>query len=125
MFLRDFLGFAKPSEPAPTKQLVDSQLNTIMANESACLGQRLVDAIINSGLFHLQPYFLSEMAEILWRLMELDKQRFLGWLQKTLTSLPVRTEAHSSVTATTQNLEEFYEEITRLVDDYGYYSVIH
>lgn len=96
--------------------MIKDRINEILTSsnepQDQCYGQKLVTAVINCAIFHLPSYFIPEMSDILWQLMDWDKTKFLSWLQHTLQSLPLQADANIAMTMP-QNLQEFYDNLSK------------
>lgn len=75
-------------------------------------GQQLLQTALMAGLVNLPSYFISEMGDVIWRILNWDKKRSQEWLRVSLSSLPSQTNLGLNVLEPTQ-LEEFYSNLIR------------
>lgn len=75
-------------------------------------GQQLLQTALMAGLVNLPSYFIGEMGDVIWRILNWDKKRSQEWLRVSLSSLPSQTNLGLNVLEPTQ-LEEFYSNLIR------------
>lgn len=65
------------SHSANTSKEASQMVASILNNQ---IGQRLLDSVINCALFHLPSYFVPEMADILWQMLQWNREVQLLYL---------------------------------------------
>lgn len=75
-------------------------------------GQQLLQTALMAGLVNLPSYFIAEMSDVIWKILNWDNKRFQEWLQIALSALPSQTNLGLNVIEPTQ-LEEFYNNLIR------------
>lgn len=66
-FLIELIGAARSSSSSPEAKAIVSKI----LNDH--IGQKLMDTIMNCALFNLPSYFVPDMADILWCLINWDR----------------------------------------------------
>ncbi|XP_064490151.1 transportin-3-like [Ornithodoros turicata] len=106
-FLYDMIhsGRSKPELPtfAERRDLVGS----LLRNQ----GQELVNTMVRASTMVLPTYLLTDVAETLYELLQLDRQALSMWLQNALQLLPMRSTG-GAVTVTPEQLSEFLSTVT-------------
>lgn len=75
-------------------------------------GQQLLQTALLAGLVNLPPYFIGEMSEVIWKILNWDNKQFEKWLQVSLSTLPSHINLGINVIEPTQ-LEEFYKNLIK------------
>lgn len=75
-------------------------------------GSALVVNLMQASVFHLHTYMLSDVADVLLEIKEIDAQLLSEHLRTALESLPKKNSG-GAITATTAQLDEFHSFIIR------------
>ena len=101
----------KPNAPQIVRDQVEQLLTGRMGNDD-CYGQKLVNTLMNCSLVTLPSFYIPDMADILWSLLNWDKTRAFQWLEKTLQAVSIHLHPTTPESAP-QSLQEFYETIKK------------
>uniref|UniRef100_A0A1E1XKR9 Transportin-3 n=1 Tax=Amblyomma sculptum TaxID=1581419 RepID=A0A1E1XKR9_AMBSC len=74
-------------------------------------GQTMVTTLVQSSIFCLPTSLLHEVAEVLYEMIEFDRQALTTWLENALKLLPTHSSG-GAVTATPAQLAEFLSTVT-------------
>ncbi|XP_029646320.1 transportin-3 [Octopus sinensis] len=74
-------------------------------------GQTLVHSLLNTAVYCLPTYMVSDVADVIYELMLFDRPTFCQWLEVTLKSLPTESSG-GTITATHTQLTEFHKAVT-------------
>lgn len=86
--------------------LPDKSLAQIRDAVTSHLGARLVDAVIKACLFDLPTHFITDEADILYLLLQYDRNLFISWIEATVSTLP-STNIQGIVSVTNEQFEDF------------------
>ena len=78
-------------------------------------GPAITSAILNGCLFHLPSFMVTDLAEVLYELMLVDRPAFCKWLEATLKGLPTESSG-GVVTATHKQLVDYHKAVTNPED---------
>lgn len=111
-FIVELIDAGKGTNSLPiVRDQVEQLLTNCMVND-ACYGQKLVDTLMNCALVTLPSFYIPDMADILWGLLNWDKSRAFAWLEKTLQAVSIHLRPTTPESAT-QSLQEFYETVKK------------
>ena len=75
-------------------------------------GETLVVNLLHASVFYLHSYMMPDVADVFVEMKYIDHELFNEGLKKALGALPCQNSG-GSVTATEEQLKEFYEKITK------------
>ncbi|XP_071476765.1 LOW QUALITY PROTEIN: transportin-3-like [Diadema antillarum] len=78
-------------------------------------GEALLKAIMEACAFYLPAYRMPDHGEVIFHLIQFDRESMSKWLEGALQSLPAETAGR--ITATPKQLSEFHESLTSAEDE--------
>ncbi|KAG8187901.1 hypothetical protein JTE90_001664 [Oedothorax gibbosus] len=112
-FFHDFIKGARLQDGSKQQHQDAATFHQRRALTQALLaeqGQNLVNTLINGCVYCLPTYMLSNAADILYDLVQCDKESLKLWLENALRLLPSRSSS-GTVTATPEQLVEFHNHV--------------
>ncbi|XP_015793421.1 transportin-3 [Tetranychus urticae] len=109
-FIGELIETGKDPKALPIIRDQVEQLLTACLGNDDCYGQKLTNTLMNCSLTTLPSFYIPDMADILWRLLNWDKTRACLWLEKTLQAVSIHLQPTTPDAAPLQ-LQEFYETI--------------
>lgn len=88
----------------------DDVLRSMLVQKN--FGQQLLQTALMAGLVNLPSYFIAEMGDVIWRILNWNKRLSAEWLRVSLSGLPSQTNLGLNVLEPTQ-LEEFYNNLVK------------
>lgn len=106
-FLCDLIHCGRSKKEMPDFAERQSLVGALLASQ----GQTIVTTLIQSSIFCLPTALLPDVAEVLYEMIEFDRQALTTWLENALKLLPTHSSG-GAVTATPAQLEEFLSTVT-------------
>lgn len=106
-FLCDLVHCGRGKKEAPDFAERHSLVGALLSSH----GQTIVTTLVQSSIFCLPTSLLHEVAEVLFEMIEFDRQALSTWLENALKLLPTHSSG-GAVTATPAQLQEFLSTVT-------------
>lgn len=106
-FLEDLINCATAQDHKDDFEVRRSLIEELLRDH----GQTLVHSLLNTAVFCLPTYMVSDVADVIYELMLLDRPTFCQWLEITLKALPTESSG-GTVTATHSQLTDFHKAVT-------------
>ncbi|XP_050046846.1 transportin-3 isoform X1 [Dermacentor andersoni] len=106
-FLCDLIHCGRAKKETPDFAERQSLVGSLLSSQ----GQTIVTTLIQSSIFCLPTALLPDVAEVLYELIEFDRQALTTWLENALKLLPTHGSG-GAVTATPAQLQEFLSTVT-------------
>lgn len=100
------------SDNNPTVAATNAQKQHLVHQIVQAHGEALVVNLINASIYYLHSYMMSDVADVLLEIKQIDAQLLNAFLKTALESLPKKNSG-GCVTATTDQLDEFYNAVLR------------